>query len=97
VPGYLVELVSGLPFDRCLEQRLFRPLGLVDTRFVVPEADAVRALTIYSLPEEENVMQAVRPEPPVVLPSLWAPLGDSRLISTVADYVRFLQLLHPGG
>ena len=36
VLGYLVEVVSGMPFDQFLRKRLFEPLGMIDTgRFSV--------------------------------------------------------------
>ena len=34
--GYLVELISGLPFECSLEGSLFKPLGMPDTAFYVP-------------------------------------------------------------
>ena len=36
VLGYLVEVISGVPFDVFLEERIFKPLGMVDTGFSVP-------------------------------------------------------------
>ena len=38
----VVEVASGQPFDQFLETRLFRPLGMVDTGFYVPEAKLSR-------------------------------------------------------
>src|SRR4029077_3269721 len=37
VLGYLVEVVSGQPFDRFLAERIFKPLGMTDTFFYVPD------------------------------------------------------------
>ena len=37
VLGRLVEVVSGQPLDTFIQQRIFEPLGMVDTGFVVPE------------------------------------------------------------
>jgi CubicO group peptidase (beta-lactamase class C family) len=36
VAGRVVEAVSGMPLGRFLDSRLFRPLGMTDTSFLVP-------------------------------------------------------------
>src|SRR6185312_1409996 len=36
VLGYLIQVVSGKPFDVTMEERLLAPLGLTDTFFTVP-------------------------------------------------------------
>ena len=40
--GRVIEVASGQPFDQFLETRLFKPLGMVDTGFQVPEAKLSR-------------------------------------------------------
>ena len=40
VLGYLVEVVSGMPFEEFLQTRLFGPLGMVDTGFSVPTGES---------------------------------------------------------
>lgn len=47
VQGYLVEVLSGQPFDQFLEDRLFGPLGMVDTGFYVPPEKAGRFAELY--------------------------------------------------
>ena len=42
VLGYLVEVVSGMPLDKFLQERIFKPLGMKDTGFFLPE-EKVRA------------------------------------------------------
>ena len=39
VMGRLVEIISGQPFDKFLQSRIFDPLGMVDTGFFVPEKE----------------------------------------------------------
>ena len=43
----LVEVVSGQPFDRFIQSRIFGPLGMADTGFVVPEKDLGRLVAFY--------------------------------------------------
>src|SRR5690606_17167268 len=46
VLGYLVEIISGMPFDRFLQERLFDPLRMDDTGFYYPERKAGRLVSI---------------------------------------------------
>ena len=45
--GYLVEVVSGMPFEEFLQTRLFTPLGMVDTAFSVPLEKLDRFAALY--------------------------------------------------
>src|SRR5690606_6442641 len=47
VVGYLVEVISGQSFDAFLRERIFEPLGMVDTGFHVPEAQQHRLGASY--------------------------------------------------
>ena len=97
VLGSVVEVVAGQPFDRFLEERIFKPLGMVDTAFWVPPEKVERMTTLYALGEDGKVHPGVRPyfrgyrEPPSL------PAGGAGLVSTAADYARFLQMLLNGG
>lgn len=50
--GYLVEVVSGMPFEEFLQTRLFKPLGMVDTAFSVPLEKLDRFAALYQLHKE---------------------------------------------
>ncbi len=95
--GYLVEALSQQPFEVFLEERIFRPLGMVDTRFFVPEAESHRVPAAYVVNEEgvtEELWQQPRAED-LRLPR--APSGSGGLFSTADDYLRFSQMLVNGG
>ena len=47
VSARLVEVLSGMPFDRFLEERLLEPLGMKDAGFWVPPEAAQRLATVY--------------------------------------------------
>ena len=47
VQGYLVEQLSGQPFPEFLQERIFGPLGMVDTAFYVPPGKLDRVARIY--------------------------------------------------
>ena len=48
VLGYLVEKISGKPFEQFLKERIFDPLGMKDTAFHVASAKADRFAACYS-------------------------------------------------
>jgi CubicO group peptidase (beta-lactamase class C family) len=95
--GALVEKVSGQPFARFLEERLFRPLGMKDTGFSVAESKQARLAKIYEKAKDGRLQPAkpgfgIEPGPGPKLES-----GGAGLFSTTADYARFMQMLLDGG
>ena len=56
VQGYLVEVLSGQPFDQFLEDRLFGPLGMVDTGFYVPPEKAGRFAELYGYDNDGRLL-----------------------------------------
>jgi CubicO group peptidase (beta-lactamase class C family) len=98
VLGRFVEVVSGRRFDEFLEDRIFKPLGMKDTGFFVPEEKANRLTTVYT-PNEDNT--AIKPQDPdrardyIEPPTYFS--GGGGLVSTAADYLRFAQMLLNGG
>ena len=94
VLGYLVGKISGIPFDEFLRQRIFEPLGMVDTAFHVGEDKAARLAQCYV--RSSSGVLAPAPgrtfrEPPA------APSGGGGLVSTASDYMRFCEMLRCGG
>jgi len=88
VLGRVVEIASGQPLDKFFESRIFKPLGMVDTGFVVPPDKLARLVD----PLEDG------------RPALWdltKPttlfMGGGGLASTAPDYLRFCQMLLNGG
>lgn len=93
VQGYLVEKLSGMGFDEFLQERLFAPLHMVDTRFYVGRDKAARFSREYtssanglSSPENGEFIEPV--------PFL---SGGGGLTSTAGDYLRFAQMVANGG
>ena len=94
VLGYLVEVVSGLPLDRFFEERIFRPLGMVDTHFYPPAEKEPRWASVYAPAQPSGLKLAMpgRYRGPGRYFS-----GAGGLVSTVPDYYRFCQMLLNGG
>jgi CubicO group peptidase (beta-lactamase class C family) len=55
VLGYLVEVVSGMPLDKFLDERLFRPLGMKDTGFFLPQEKLSRLAAAYTYYAEKGL------------------------------------------
>ncbi len=92
VLGYLVEVVSGMPFSEFLKKRIFEPLGMVDTDFSVPEEKADRYATLYE-PTEDGGIQVMEHAPVSSGPLSFHHSGGAGLQSTAADYLRFCQMM----
>lgn len=95
VQGHLVEVISGQRFDEFLDQRLFAPLGMVDTGFYVPEDKHHRFSEMYMSTPGGLVT------PPPLGGSFKQPIsflgGGGGLVSTARDYLRFTQMLANNG
>jgi len=97
VAGYLVEVLSGMPFDEFLQTRIFDPLGMKDTGFDVPEEDFGRLAMIYTLPEGGDKLTPVEGLTRGVMQKVSMFSGGGGLVSTIGDYARFGQMLLNGG
>ncbi len=99
VLGYFVEVVSGMPFDRFLKERIFDPLGMHDTWFYLPEDRANRLVAIQ---RKENGRWANYPSTfydtnyPIKGARKFFS-GGAGLSSTAKDYATFLQMYLNGG
>jgi len=96
VLGRLVEVVSGLPLDRFLTERIFEPLGMADTGFHVPKSALPRVAVNYQWGDGRLVPAAVNPVESFEVPTSYFS-GGGGLVSTAADYYRFCQMLLNGG
>ena len=95
VIGYLVELISRKPLDVFLRERVFEPLGMVDTDFYVPAEKTSRLARIYMTPESGAGLARVDLPAPTKPPAFLS--GGGGLFSTAGDYARFAQMLVNGG
>jgi CubicO group peptidase (beta-lactamase class C family) len=113
VAARVVEAISGRPLAEFLKERIFAPLGMVDTAFGVPSDKRSRVAAMYGRPD-------------ILVPGSTAPKalaawregfnerldveatypvdkpdtfqrGGHGLFSTASDYLRFAQMLANGG
>lgn len=93
VLGYLVQVVSGKPFDQFLKERIFEPLSMVDTDFYVPEKKHARLSAVYG-PKEGGGLKVIEPvSASEYLRRAKLLSGGGGLVSTTADYLRFAQMM----
>jgi len=97
VLGYLVEVISGMPFDKYLQEKIFDPLGMVDTGFQLPEEKLERFPANYNRMPDKTLMLEDDPATSLYLKPRTFFSGGGGLISTTADYLRFCQMLVNGG
>jgi CubicO group peptidase (beta-lactamase class C family) len=103
--GRLIEVLAGKPFDQFLQERIFTPLGMVDTGFVVPASKKYRFAKLYTPTKAGgiepialcNTREDCLAKFPNAAPSLSEVQGmlsgGGGLVSTAYDYLRFCQML----
>ncbi len=103
VLGYVVEVASGMSFDKFLRTRLFEPLGMKDTYFYIPKDKQNRLVSAYHqyaegltmMPEKMTIVEDVYRDYPNLDGTYFS--GGAGLSSTIYDYALFLQMLLNGG
>ena len=94
VQARLVEVLSGQPFDEYLRQHILDPLGMEETRFVVPESEWERISSLYQKGEDGALKQlpdesahSFNRTEHALTPGGWG------LTSTLDDHMKFAQML----
>ncbi|MCF7686865.1 MAG: beta-lactamase family protein [Cephaloticoccus sp.] len=99
VLGYLIERLTGQPLETVMRSRVFAPLGMNDTWFVVPPEQRQRLARVHERGPTGR-LEPTKPET-FVLGATGAkevyPNGSGGLVSTVDDFARFAQMLLNGG
>ncbi|GGC94183.1 serine hydrolase domain-containing protein [Undibacterium terreum] len=99
VLGRLVEVVSGQRFDQFLQQRIFTPLGMLDTGFVVPADKLDRFTAYYAGSDMMNPMKPGlkrlenSPFPGAFVTPIPRMSGGGGLVSSLPDMVALIRSL----
>ena len=97
VCGALVEHLSGVPFAEYLQRHILGPLGMADTSFQVAADKLPRFAANYARKPAKTTTLLDDPatssftRPPAFVS------GGGGLTGTVADYIRFCEMLRRGG
>ena len=94
VQARLVEVLSGMPFDQFVRERIFEPLGMKQTVFGRPDELKDQFAVIYSLSPEGKLSPAGALDAPGAATRV---LGGFSVSATAADYGRFAQMLVNSG
>lgn len=97
VCGAIVEAISGQTLDEFFRERIFEPLGMVDTAFWVDGEDRRDRFTSNYLFFGGNTAKMDQWDKSGYLKPPPMRSGGGGLVSTMADYHRFTQMLVNGG
>lgn len=93
VLGRVIEAISGMPLGQFLQERIFTPLAMTDSAFVVPPEKIDRLAQPFASDPATNT--------PIKLLDVTVPqkndAGGAGSVGTALDYARFLQMLINGG
>ncbi len=98
VQAFLVERISGQPYGEYVRENVLVPLGMIETRYYVPEKDRDRFSAMYFREAQGQLNQLPDEEAKSDYFNHW-PLtrGGSGLTSTLDNYMRFAQMMVNGG
>ena len=97
IQGYIVQKLSGMPFEEFLEKRIFKPLNMVDTGFYVPPEKLKRFAEFYAYDKDGKLQVAHDAITHDFSQKPALASGGGGLVSTATDYMRFCQMLLNGG
>lgn len=97
VLGRLIEVLSEKPLDEFLRDRVFRPLDMRDTGFLVPDDKLGRFAASYRSGEKGALKLIDAPATSRYRARRKFLSGGGGLVSTARDYARFCQMLLNGG
>jgi CubicO group peptidase (beta-lactamase class C family) len=101
--GCIVEIISGTSLDQFFKTRIFDPLGMHDTYFIIPARKANRLVNVYTedasgrlIKSSGHLLNSIAgTDYPLRKSSYFS--GGAGLSSTMYDYAIFLQMLLNGG
>lgn len=100
VLGYLIEVVSGMSLDKFFQKRIFQPLEMKDSYFLLPKEKYNRLAMLYTEDATKHVVKMNEyiqinglfyRDYPKVNNTFFS--GGGGLVSTAYDYAIFLQML----
>jgi methyl acetate hydrolase len=93
--GRLVEVTSGQPLDAYFREKIFAPLGMKDSGYVVSPEQRARQAQVHARQSDGGLTPQPFEAPPPEKPEFWS--GGGPLYSTGRDYLTFLRMLLNGG
>ena len=100
VQAYLVQKISGVPFDEYVNLHILRPLGMTSTRYTIlpTDADRPQLAAVYTRNNDGSFTRQSDEEAYKFNSAAWAyKPGSFGLVSTIDDYMKFARMLSGGG
>jgi CubicO group peptidase (beta-lactamase class C family) len=97
IQGYVIQKLTGQFLDEFLEERIFAPLGMVDSGYVLPASKTERLVNQHKLNDEGKLAAVDLPGTYNRSRPKFIGGGGGFMLSTVKDYWRFSQMILNGG
>jgi CubicO group peptidase (beta-lactamase class C family) len=97
IVGYIIQKLTGKFLDDFLEERLFAPLGMVDTGYFVHVEKLKRLVSIHKYDENQKLVAVDREGTYKTSRPDYLAGGGGSMLSTVMDFWRFAQMILNGG
>jgi CubicO group peptidase (beta-lactamase class C family) len=96
--GRIVEVASGMPYERFVQERILTPLGMKDTTFRPDPGQMARlAHTYMEAPDKKGLVKGICPVAPPPGKPWPAAFPAGGLFSTARDLLKFCRMLLQGG
>lgn len=92
VVGRLIEIIADMPIADYFDEKIFKPLGMVDTAFSVPDEKKNRFAVLYG-PEEDTLLATMDDKLSGEYSDPKLHSGGHGLVSTAEDYFKFAQMV----
>ncbi len=94
--GFLIARIEGTSLGALLERRIFEPLGMKDTGFIVPPGKRERRASTHGFDDRGRLIKRITWGSGPVLPerpqNMAYESGGAGLWSTIDDYLKFARL-----
>jgi CubicO group peptidase (beta-lactamase class C family) len=97
VIGAFIEVLAGKPLGQVMQEKIFGPLGMIDTAFRLRADMADRLCTFYVRDEDGNRVPHTHELDSFIQPGAALESGGAGLLSTLGDYGRLAHMLANGG
>jgi len=98
--GRIIEVISGMPYEKFLESRIFQPLGMKDTFIFPPEDKKPRIAMVYKLEGgklKPATVETLAGDPWIYRKGAKYSMPEGGLYSTASDLAALYQTMLNGG
>ena len=87
----VMEVITGIEFNQFCTENIFKPLGMNNTTYLLPEKDYEKVAPIYCYRANEEKLDIPASKIPAYRLTLNHASGGAGCTSTVEDYIKFLE------